>query len=123
MSGRVMIVEDDREIRESLVDVLEDHGYRAISAIHGRDALDKLAAEDDPPCVIVLDLMMPVMDGATFREEQLRDPLLKEVPIVIISAYQDEHQTRMLHPAAHLRKPLRVKDLLQVVRDACGEGC
>src|SRR5690242_10127431 len=93
----IMVVEDDEEIRETLVDLLHDHGYEAIGARDGRDALDTLAHAKELPCLIVLDLMMPVMDGKAFREAQLQDPSLSKIPVLVISAYHDaEARSRAL---------------------------
>src|ERR1043165_7635813 len=89
MTHHLLGVEDDAIIRESLVEFFEDNGYEATGAIHGRQALDELSRSTQRPCLIVLDLMMPVMDGATFREEMLRDPELSQIPVVVISAYRD----------------------------------
>ena len=89
----VLVVDDDLDIRSALIDVLEDHGFEAKGAINGRDALDKLqAAGEEKPCLIVLDLMMPVMDGRAFRETQLGKPALAGIPVLIISAYRDIDQ-------------------------------
>lgn len=121
MSTRqVLVVEDDEDIRESLLEFLEDHGYEAVGAVHGRDALDKLAAPDLTPCVIILDLMMPVMDGRAFREEQLERPELSEIPVVVISAYKDVRaNTKDLNVASALPKPLNLATLLEVVEQHC----
>jgi len=87
-SAPVLVVEDDRDVRESLVAVLEDAGYRVMSAADGRAALDLLRA-GPRPAVILLDLMMPVMDGFEFRAEQVRDPSLADVPGGIRSSWAD----------------------------------
>jgi CheY-like chemotaxis protein len=120
MKERVIIVEDDELIRDSLLEVLEDNGYEAIGAGDGREALDKLAALDAPPCLIVLDLMMPGMDGREFRRQQLTDPALKDIPVVVISAFRDlDEIAKELKPAAHFKKPLKLQDFLQIVQTHC----
>jgi CheY-like chemotaxis protein len=120
---RVMVVEDDEDIRESLLDVLDDYGYEATSAIHGRDALDKLSEESARPTVILLDLMMPVMDGREFRERQLATPALADIPVVVISAFHDlERLIESLKPAAYLSKPIDLKRLLQIVEGFAKTG-
>ncbi len=117
---RVLVVEDDELIRESLVDYLADQGYQAVGAENGQDALEKLEANDPPPCLIVLDLMMPVMDGPTFREEQLRNPRLSDIPVVVMSAYRDvKVEAKTMKASSCLSKPLKLADLLQVVRQHC----
>ena len=117
---RVLVVEDDETIRETLCEFLEDQGYEVTGARHGQDALDKLADLTDPPCLIVLDLMMPVMDGAAFRQHQLRDPALSGIPVVVISAYRDiKERVNGLGATAHLQKPLKLVDLLGLVEQHC----
>jgi CheY-like chemotaxis protein len=112
MPGHVMVVEDDLDIRESLVDSLEDDGHAVIPAINGRDALDKLRNTVVRPCLILLDVMMPVMDGRTFRELQLKMPELSGIPVVLISAYQTiEDLARELQAVGYLKKPLKLSDL------------
>ena len=118
---RIFVVEDEEMIRESIVEFLGDNGYDAVGAAHGREALDKLAASSDPPpCLILLDLMMPVMDGRAFREQQLQDPDLAEIPIVVFSAYRDVAKTAgELHAVGHLPKPLKLEELLRMIRRHC----
>ena len=113
----ILIVEDDPDIRESLVEFLEDHGYRVVAAHHGRDALDHLLQASEPPSLIVLDLMMPVMDGAEFRAEQLRHPALAQIPVVLISAYRDvAARAAALDRLPFLHKPFDLARLLDIVR-------
>jgi CheY-like chemotaxis protein len=120
VAHQVLVVEDDVDIRESLMDFLEDHGYKPVGAAHGQEALRKLATPDLRPCMILLDLMMPVMDGRTFRERQLEQPGLSNIPVVIISASREAEQTaRDLKMAGHFPKPLNLQALLQLVRDLC----
>src|SRR3954452_20931108 len=86
-SGRVLlVVDDDPGIRESLADLLNEEGYTVITAVNGQDALTRLRAIAEPPCVILLDLMMPVMSGPEFYDELRLDPQLAGIPIVVISA-------------------------------------
>lgn len=117
-----MVVDDEALIRDSLIEFLEDHGHLAIGAADGRDALDKLHDDSQRPCLILLDLMMPFMDGRTFREQQLADPALSEIPVVVFSAYQDLARTAgELHAVAHLSKPLKLPELLRLVEEHCAE--
>ena len=116
----VLVVDDDLDIRSALIDVLEDHGFEAKGAINGRDALDKLqAAGEEKPCLIVLDLMMPVMDGIAFRAEQLRRPELATIPVVVVSAYREIADQAMMKITDFLRKPLNIDDLIAAVRRYC----
>ncbi len=118
MSHPVLVVEDDADIRVALMDVLEEHGYEAVGAVNGLDALEKLKAGALKPCLIVLDLMMPVMDGRAFREQQLQDSALAPIPVVVVSAYR-EIADQALRITEFLRKPLDVDELVQAVRRYC----
>ena len=122
--GCVLVVEDDRDIREGLLDTLTDHGYESVGAANGQDALTALRTGNDLPCMILLDIMMPVMDGAIFREAQLRDPDLAEIPVVLISAHRDLPQrARSLNAAAYLEKPLKLQELLALAHQYCARAC
>jgi CheY-like chemotaxis protein len=116
----VLVVDDDLAIRDSVGELLEAHGYRVELAANGIEALDKLRAHESPrPSLILLDVMMPVMDGMSFRAEQERDDDLRDIPVVVFSAYGDVAETAVkMHAVAHLQKPLRAGDLLATVERA-----
>jgi CheY-like chemotaxis protein len=82
----LLVVDDDPAIRETLADLLQDEGYVVMTAINGKEALTRLRAGSARPCVILLDLMMPVMSGAEFYAEMRSDPALADIPVVVISA-------------------------------------
>ena len=86
---RILVVEDDRDIRESLQDLLEVEGYAVTTAENGRDALEQLQRMD-APSVILLDLMMPVMSGDEFLRELRKDGALASIPVLVVSAWTDE---------------------------------
>ena len=120
---RIFVVEDEEMIRESIVEFLGDQGYDAVGAADGQEALDMLDGADPRPCLILLDLMMPVMDGRAFREHQLQIPELAQIPVVVFSAYQDVAKTAVaLNAVGHLAKPLRLPDLLRTVERHCRNG-
>ncbi|MEW6270756.1 MAG: response regulator [Thermodesulfobacteriota bacterium] len=81
----ILLVEDEEAVREVIAAVLDTEGYRVRTASNGREALDVLRG-GLRPCMIILDLMMPVMDGWQFRAEQLRDPELLKIPTIVYSA-------------------------------------
>jgi CheY-like chemotaxis protein len=117
---RIFVVEDEEMIRESIVEFLDENGYQGVGASDGRDALDKLARADAPPCLILLDLMMPIMDGRSFREQQLQTPQLASIPVIVFSAYRDVARTATeMNVAGHLPKPLKLTELLRVVHQHC----
>lgn len=113
----ILIVEDDEGVRESLASILRDEGYLTETAGNGAAALRRLA--DRPlPTLILLDLMMPHMDGVDFRARQLADPALRNIPVVIISARPDvARQAAELRADAFLRKPMSFEELLHVVQN------
>ena len=117
---RILVVDDDTEIRETIIEVLEEAGYQAVGASDGAQALARLRDHEDRWCVVLLDLMMPIMDGRTFRAEQLQDPELSPIPVVIISAMSDVGEAaEELHVAAHVTKPVPLADLVQLVDRFC----
>jgi two-component system chemotaxis response regulator CheY len=112
----ILVVDDDEDIRYALGDTLEAEGYSVVLAEDGRDALDKLLALPAPPCVILLDLMMPNMDGLQFRAAQQRDPALSSIPVVILSAdAQVKQKAAAMDAAGCMAKPVRIADLLKMV--------
>lgn len=124
---RVLVVEDDLEIRESVMEILEEHGYEPVGAGNGLEALDKLRSSERPPCLILLDLMMPRMDGKTFRQQQLQHPELASIPVVVISAFKDVSQTlQEMKVADLLKKPFKLQELIGLARRYCqasAESC
>jgi CheY-like chemotaxis protein len=117
---RILVVEDDEMIRDSLVEFLDEQGYQAMGAHDGRDALAKLRGGGTRPCLIVLDLMMPIMDGKAFRQEQLRDPELATIPVIVLSAYHDVAKSAAELDVPHyLAKPLKLPALMQLVERHC----
>jgi len=113
----VLIVEDDADLREMMAQLLSLEGFLAETAPNGRDALQYLERGDRPD-VILLDLMMPVMDGWEFRRRQVADPTIATVPVVVLSAV-DPSRAGDLGGAAFLKKPLDFDQLLELVRRFC----
>jgi CheY-like chemotaxis protein len=113
----VMVVDDDDDIRETLAGLLEDEGYGVAAICDGRQALDALEG-GLLPRVILLDLMMPVMDGAEFRRAQLADPALAGIPVILKTAAGLEPIRRGDYSEV-LRKPLKIDRVLQVVAEFC----
>jgi CheY-like chemotaxis protein len=113
--GTVLVVEDDLDIAEAILDVLMDEGYEVAHATNGREALDLLRSQPKPS-MILLDLMMPEMDGPHFREVQLSDPKLSEIPVVVLSADRMiAEKARELGVLDYLTKPLHPQQLVSIV--------
>ena len=111
----VLLVEDDNVIRESLREVLVEEGYTVATAQHGKEALLRLT--ELRPCVILLDLMMPVMDGWQVLEHLQQDSALASIPVVVVSA---SREPRPLSGAVCImRKPINLPALLEQVERHC----
>lgn len=117
--SRILIVEDDSDLREALAQVLRDEGYDVLGAAHGAEALDSLRA-GRRPCLILLDLAMPVMNGWQFRDIQRHDPEISGIPVIVLSAGQDlPAQMPVLGLQEFIRKPIRLEFLLDSVARFC----
>jgi CheY-like chemotaxis protein len=115
----ILIVEDDRDLRETLAEILGDEGYDVATVANGREALDYLQG-GDLPRLILLDLMMPVMNGWEFRAAQQADPGLARVPVVVFSGDHNVAQkAAALSVPDYLPKPVNVEHLLELVDRYC----
>jgi CheY-like chemotaxis protein len=112
-TAEILIVEDDDDLRMVVTDLLADLGYRVASAMNGRDALEYLRSHR-PPSLIVLDLMMPVMDGVEFCRRRLRDPKLRSIPIFLFTARGQSIAN--ISAVRVLNKPLVVSEFIDAVR-------
>jgi CheY-like chemotaxis protein len=116
----ILIVEDEPPIRDVLSEILEDEGYSVTTVSNGMEALTYLRQQADRPSLILLDLGMPVMTGWEFREEQLRDATLKDIPVVVMSATIDlQSKAATLGVADCLDKPIAINTLLCTVEQYC----
>jgi CheY-like chemotaxis protein len=114
----VLVVDDDKDIRETLEELLRDEGYEVFTARNGAEALG--AVRQARPGLVVLDLFMPVMDGVEFRRRQLADPEIAAVPVVVISAAAGlAERTAGMAAAAVLEKPIPLDALLACVERFC----
>jgi CheY-like chemotaxis protein len=102
----VLVVDDDDAIREALCDLLDDAGFATVGARHGLEALKVLAVSDAAPTFILLDLMMPVMDGWAFCDSRGKSRALREIPVIAISAADLAESERPAAIDAFLMKPI-----------------
>jgi len=117
--SRILLVEDDDAVRDLLTDLFDIEGCALDSAINGKEALDHLRA-GLLPCLILLDLLMPVMDGVEFRRHQLADPAWAGIPVVVLSGLPDgAHLAALLRAVAFLAKPFQFAELLAIARQHC----
>jgi CheY-like chemotaxis protein len=109
----ILVVEDDHMIRVSIRGLLEDEGYAVHSVTNGRAALEALRNTSPRPSLILLDLLLPLMDGRTFVAELRRMPELANIPIVVMTACEPADPIEGI--SGVLRKPLRAQQLLELV--------
>jgi CheY-like chemotaxis protein len=117
--GSILVIDDDQDLREAITTALTDEGYQATAVGSAREALVRLR-EDVAPSLILLDMMMPGMDGWQFRLELQREPATAKIPIVILSGHQNVRDAALaLGAADYLRKPVRIESLLEVAGRYC----
>jgi CheY-like chemotaxis protein len=110
----ILVVDDDVDIRNTVAGILEDEGYRVAKAANGQEALKLLTGPGAPrPQLILLDMMMPIMDGPTFHEHQQRIPELATIPVLTFTAFGTPGDVSWA--AGRLSKPLRLESLLSMV--------
>ena len=114
----VLVVDDDPDILDAICDILEAEHYRVSRARHGAEALDRVAEER--PAVILLDLMMPVMDGVTFASLLRQRPPVADVPILVISADGNPQRAASVGARGYLAKPFDIDALLAHVAAITG---
>jgi len=130
MAKKVLVVDDELDMRIFVTTLLETNGYKPISAENGREGLE--IARKIKPALIVLDVMMPRESGITMYRELKKDPLLKDIPVIMLSALSrktffhsqkvlDEYKgEKISEPAAYIEKPPEPDELLDAIRDCLG---
>ena len=113
----VLVVDDDSSVRESLSSLLAAGGYSVMEAENGLDAFAELKGAPHFPCVILLDLAMPVMDGRRFLELRAADPMLRRIPVVVISGNLPSGEP-LDGIDSYLRKPVDVDHLMRIINSA-----
>jgi CheY-like chemotaxis protein len=116
----VLIVDDDARIRALMARLLETSGYSAVEAADGKEALARMRQRR--PCVILLDLQMPIMDGWEFRRQQLADPELADVPVICVTGFYDSSDLFRSAGVRCFTKPVQLSALLAAIRDVCQAG-
>jgi two-component system, chemotaxis family, chemotaxis protein CheY len=115
----VLVVDDDRSVRESVSALLEVEGYFVLEAENGERALELLEKTPHPPCMILLDLAMPVMDGRQFLKLRAKDPALRRIPVVVVSGTAPSGEL-LDGIDAYLHKPVKLDHLIKVIRTTSG---
>lgn len=114
----ILLIEDDESIREITQELLESEGYGVSTAANGQAALETLSQMDPLPCLILLDLMMPVMDGWQFMEKKRLDPRLNAIPVVAFSALE-ERKINAAKTDDVIRKPINPEVMIKVIEKYC----
>jgi CheY-like chemotaxis protein len=117
MPATVLVVDDDRDLTRLMTKFLKLEGFDAAEAYNGQEALKYLRAGGDAS-VILLDLRMPVMDGWAFRREQKEDPALADIPVVVLTGIEGDHE-QDLGAAATFHKPVSFPDVVDALRRLC----
>jgi len=118
-SNTILLIEDDDSIREITQELLESEGYHVATAANGHAALELLhSMRDNLPCLILLDLMMPVMDGWQFMEKKRIDPQLNAIPVVAFSALE-ERKISAARTDDVIRKPINPDVMIKVIKKYC----
>jgi CheY-like chemotaxis protein len=118
--GGILIVDDHADIRDSLAEILAEEGYQVACAANGREALEHLRTCPRLPCLILLDLMMPVMNGWDFRALQRNHPRFRAVPVAIVSgADVTAHCAGALDAVDYIVKPVELRALMATIALHC----
>jgi two-component system, chemotaxis family, chemotaxis protein CheY len=116
MTKSVLVVDDNDDVLSSIAEFLKEEGFEVHTAYNGREALDFLRAHSAPD-IVLLDLMMPIMNGWEFREEQLRDAQLSRIPVVVMTASGNARaEAQQLKAVGHFAKPFRYEELVSALR-------
>ena len=117
----MLVVDDDEDLLQVVGQVIEEEGFRAVTARDGEEAFRLLEAGEEP-CLILLDLRMPGMDGREFRQRQMVHPRLAAIPVVGFTGLSNgETEARRLALSSYLRKPVNLHQLLETVSHYCSD--
>jgi two-component system response regulator AtoC len=118
-SPLIMVIDDDESVRSALTDLLQDEGYRVVAFADGGDGLGYLSAGETPDLVL-LDLMLPTVDGWRFRAEQVMNPVLASIPVIVVTAAPaTAHDSELDGDVDVVRKPFETRTLLSRIRRHC----
>lgn len=116
----VLVVDDDEDLLDAVRMVVEEEGYRVLIARNGAEAFEVLGS-DETPCLILLDMRMPGMDGQEFRRRQLADARISGIPVVGFTGMSNGDEALLLQLSSYLRKPVHLHQLLETVEHYCSD--
>lgn len=114
----ILIVEDEESIRENLKDLLDLEGYEVFTASNGEEGLDVLRTMPRP-CLVLLDLLMPIMNGTEFLEAKYHEDSIASIPVCVVSGVADK--PRVAGVTAFVKKPIEFDAFLKFVKNYCGD--
>lgn len=112
----ILLVEDDLDISEAIQSILEEENYKVKATFNGKEALEYLNIAENIPSLILLDIMMPHMNGYEFREAQLQNPKIVNIPTIILSAAGKHEDIEKFNFTECLKKPLDLETLIDMVK-------
>lgn len=115
----ILIVEDEQDIRDSLKMLLELEGYSVFTAENGKEGL-KILKSLQGPCLILLDLLMPVMNGMEFLEAKKHEDAIAQIPVCVVSGVASDPHLK--NTAGFIKKPIDLEILLKFIKNYCGTG-
>ncbi len=115
----ILIVEDEKDIRDSLKMLLELEGYSVFTAENGKEGL-KILKNLESPCLILLDLLMPVMNGMEFLEAKKHEDAIAQIPVCVVSGVASDPHLK--NTAGFIKKPIDLEILLKFIKNYCGTG-
>jgi CheY-like chemotaxis protein len=116
----VLIVEDDADLCEFMNFLVTANGYETMRAHNGKEALEQMRLRR--PCLVLLDLHMPVMDGWEFRRRQLHDAKCAAVPVVVVTAHFDPINVERTFGVRCIQKPIHIEEIIAAIKNACGDA-
>ena len=112
----ILLIEDDLDINEAIQSILKDENFKVNAVFNGKEALEYLKNSPLNPSLILIDYMMPCMNGLQFREAQLQDPKIADIPTVMLSATNNFEDINKLKFQEYLPKPIDLDSLINIVR-------
>ena len=110
----ILVVDDDSLVRESISLFLDAKGYSVLEAENGQEALEVLKTAPRFPCLVMLDLLMPILDGQQFLTQRGQDPVLRDIPVIVVSG-NDKSDLPLEGVAAYLKKPINPDHLIEII--------
>jgi CheY-like chemotaxis protein len=116
---KILIIDDDRDLRLAMADILVNEGYKVVTAKNGEEALNYISSQSHLPNLVLLDLSMPVCDGREFLKQQDEMHLDQDIPVIVVSGFIGDQTFDAKQVKAYLEKPFNMHDLLSTIELTC----